>query len=257
MLAERTRAEYSQDTAATQSVLLLEITQGSTSHPVRPVTADRFLIGASAACDLRLGGDSIPPLHSVIVREADDRFRWEKVSGPASLFCNGRLVDSSLLHNGDSVQIGGMEFRVWLKTAVEQTARESTQVETTSHDDSSVEDLSASQLADRLQAEWETVEEYDSRRQLGMESLLAAVSEHVDTANTTGKPSVAELKQKMRQLADQLSLFTQRAATGDDVESTGSIDWQAKAIDAERRLNDLMRECHIEADASRNSRSAA
>ena len=259
MLAERTRAEYSETTAAAQPVLLLEITQGSTAHPVRPVTADRFLIGASAACDLQLGGDSIPPLHSVIVREADGRFRWEKVSGPASLFSNGRLVESSILHDGDNVQIGGMEFRVWLKATAEQSIRQTEQAAIPSDDDPPVGDLNAEQLADRLQTEWETVEKYDTRRQLGMESLLAAVSEQVDNTDANGKPSIAELKRRMQQLANELSLFRERAnasAQTDNAEAE-TVDWQAAALDAERRLNELMRECHMESDASRNSLSAA
>lgn len=233
----RIAKETTGDSAA--PILLLEIARGDTRHPVRPVTTDRFLIGASAACDLRLGGESVPPLHSLIVREPDGGFRWEKVSGTATLFCNGRLVDTHQLREGDRVRIGPVEFLVRLRAVVANPSNSDSSVVS---DDMPVDDLSAmsaSDLADRFESEWEMVDRFESRRQLGIESLLSAVAERVGEDSETENHAAHDLRNQLRQLAQQIDNFAgaRDDSSVDDDEVTGTM---AMVREAERRLNLMM-----------------
>jgi len=188
-----------------QSVLLLEIVRGTTRHPVRPVLTERFLIGASPACDLRLGSGGMPALQSIIVREGD-AYRWEAVAHTPTLCCNGEAVTSVILRNGDRMQVGGIEIAVRSVPADFLTDNDSPETALNADNElqhapsadavacgdvmssdaameENVESLSASELVAKLDAEFRRVEQYESRRHLGAEALLQAALQTHDNSH--------------------------------------------------------------------------
>lgn len=172
--------------ASNRDVLILEITRGKTRNPLRPVLSDRFLIGSAAACDLTLAG-SVPSLHSVIVAE-DGGYRWESLC-EQSLIHNGRSTRSTLLTDGDTVVVGEIELTArivdWSTSRQIESQDDSPQPDTPIEDSSpvpSAADMSAAELVDRLEQEIQLVEQFESRRQLGLEALLQAAAKHVPAA---------------------------------------------------------------------------
>ncbi|MFQ5733747.1 MAG: FHA domain-containing protein [Planctomycetaceae bacterium] len=178
-------------------VLVLDVVRGSTRFPRRPVLTDRFLVGGSPACDLHLGGENLPPYHSLIVHE-EGVYRWEAVMPEPAVLHNGRRDEWFELHDGDRVTIGEFELAVHLEL-IEDVA-ESVGIEATDLDaadtitfqDRSVFELvskmSAADLADRLEREMAVVEAVERRQRLGAEGLLYAARERVAS---TAPPSNA------------------------------------------------------------------
>lgn len=238
MLEHRERFAENADTP----VLLLEIARGNTQHPVRPVLSDRFLIGSSAACDLRLGGGRIPPLHSLIVRESDGRYRWERVAATAEMDCNGRPVESVILNDGDHVRIGSMEFVVRLqpgsvvRSVVAGIADESPNVEDPS-------ELSANEIAERLEGDWSLVEKFEGRRRLGVETLLDAIAETAGRSESQASEQNTEsvdLRRELERFAAQLNAFAGRLDANPEADPTDRnaiADTMNRVLDAQHRIN--------------------
>ena len=67
------------------TVAFLRIADDDRPFPFRPVSAGLFLIGQGAGCDLRLGHDEMPGLHSVIQLTEENREhrlnRWRRIAG--------------------------------------------------------------------------------------------------------------------------------------------------------------------------------
>src|SRR5438445_6580351 len=85
--------------------LVLEVTRGRTRFPRRPVTSPRFLIGAGSTCDLRLGGERMPALHSMITLSGRE-ITLEAIAAEPALTVNGRLVQTTNLHDSDAIDVG-------------------------------------------------------------------------------------------------------------------------------------------------------
>src|SRR4051812_43150982 len=85
--------------------VVLEVCRGRTEHPLRPVHSERFLIGSSPRCDLRLGGEDMPPLHSLIVIDGTDVW-LEAVAPRPHLVVNDRPQSSVRLADGDHIRVG-------------------------------------------------------------------------------------------------------------------------------------------------------
>jgi hypothetical protein len=91
-------------------LLTLEVLSGKTRYPARPIHKERFLIGSGARCDLRLGGDRIPQLHSVVIVGIDEVL-IERIAPAPPLTLNGQPVAGGVLKHGDTIRIGGFELR--------------------------------------------------------------------------------------------------------------------------------------------------
>ena len=89
--------------------LVLEVTKGHTRFPRRPVTHPRFLIGAGSTCDLRLGGEGMPALHSLIT-VSGRAITLEAIAATPALRVNGRVVQTTVLHDGDVIGVGEVEL---------------------------------------------------------------------------------------------------------------------------------------------------
>lgn len=165
------------------SQLSLKIARGRTGFPERPVQPGRFLIGAAAACDLRLGGVGIPALHSLIHNEAGGA--WiDAIAPQPPLMVNGQPQHRYELHDGDLVAIGDFEFTVSQRPTEpndDTNSPSDIDFEDAFEDglgegDDALCELTAEELVDRLQEEFELVDEFEERRELGAQALLQAIS---------------------------------------------------------------------------------
>lgn len=156
------------------SCLVLEITRGRTRHRQRPVSGPRFLIGAGVTCDLRLGGDEVPALHS-IVTIGDSGVHLEAISPVPPLLVNGRVVRETQLSDGDVIHIGEVELLAHLSNGRSPTEVEVPVAATgtgTTADRAAVE-LSAAELIDRIEAEERQVDDFEERLRTGARALTA------------------------------------------------------------------------------------
>jgi hypothetical protein len=90
-------------------VVFLEIQQGRTAFPYRPVQGNRFLIGSASCCDLCLGSQSVPQLHSLLHIDKDEVV-LESVADFPLLKINGEIERSKTLCDGDVIDIGRFQL---------------------------------------------------------------------------------------------------------------------------------------------------
>ncbi|MEX2288650.1 MAG: FHA domain-containing protein [Planctomycetaceae bacterium] len=160
-------------------VLFLDVRRGATRVPRRPFPIGRFLIGSGAQCDVRLGGDDMPLLHSILRTDGRDVL-LEAVAGNPPLIVNGVATDSAHLQNGDVVAIGTFEFVVECAKTVEIAAPAPTASAKNDADEAhgdALDDVAAAELIERIEAELNEIEEFESRRLLGAGALLQAALE--------------------------------------------------------------------------------
>lgn len=158
--------------------LALEICRGRTQFPVRPIAAERFLIGSGKRCDLRLGG-AVPPLHSIIYRDGNDVWLDVIASKPA-VKVNGRTAQCVRLRDGDLIEIASFQFhlRSTIHTTRQAVAAKAAHIsELPEEIETSLAEMSAAELVERLAQELEDVDEFDDQRETGAEALLAAALE--------------------------------------------------------------------------------
>jgi pSer/pThr/pTyr-binding forkhead associated (FHA) protein len=74
-----------------------------------PVTKDRFLIGRSAACDLRLAETAISRRHALL-RFSDGAWYLQDQGSAAGTFVNGVRQAAARLQPGDRITIGSTTF---------------------------------------------------------------------------------------------------------------------------------------------------
>src|SRR5690606_2636195 len=152
--------------------LSLEIRRGETRHPRRPITSDRFLIGSGPQCDLQLGGDDIPAVHS-LVRFDGEIYELDAIADAPAIRVNGTAVSSSALLPGDEIEIGDFVFGV----VGQAVAQERLEIPSQSEDfgpPEGLERLTAEQLVDLIGAESAEVASAERNRTLGAMALLQA-----------------------------------------------------------------------------------
>src|SRR5262249_5088028 len=135
------------------SRLFLEITRGRTRFPRRPVPGPRFLIGAGVTCDLRLGGEAMPPLHSIITIDQEG-VHVEGIAPAPTLTVNGRGVHEAQIENGDVIGIGDVELLARVSAGDAPAGAQSAlpeAVRNTTHE-RPLSELSAAELIDRIEA---------------------------------------------------------------------------------------------------------
>ena len=175
---------------ASESPLVFEITRGHTQSPLRPVSRDRFLIGAGERCDLRLGGESMPAVHSVV--HIDGQEVWlETVADLPNVRVNGRLTRSAALESGDELEIGSFSLTLHRTTSADpvQAPRiygapvSEILAEEESTNPLDVEELTARQLVDLIDQEEALIEEFEARRRMGAQAMMDVVKQRfVDPA---------------------------------------------------------------------------
>jgi len=156
--------------------LVLEVTRGRTRFRRRPVTSPRFLIGSGATCDLRLGGDAMPALHSIITI-CGSEISLEAITAEPRLILNGRPIQTSQVHDGDVIGIGEVELIARLEAgqAPAGVAEATGSRTTTIGDGREVSELSAAELVELIDQELRQIDDFESRQRVGAEGLLAAI----------------------------------------------------------------------------------
>lgn len=168
--------------ASTSNHLSLAVARGKTQFPQRPISVEKFLIGSGEVCDLRLGGDSVPPLHCVIHSDGSDTWIDAVVNTPG-LLINGAAVSSARINAGDQLQIGDFEFVVCEADsafATTQKQPENTPVDVDVTDEELgqlISDMTAEQLVNQLEKDLALLDEQDAAEQTGANALLHAIVE--------------------------------------------------------------------------------
>jgi hypothetical protein len=144
------------------------------------VTHSRFLIGAGATCDLRLGGERMPALHCIITI-AGREIALEAIAAEPALTVNGRLVRNALLHDGDMIGVGEVELLARLEAGHAPAAVESPVGISNSPIDADrpLADISAAELVDLIEQEEHAIEEFESRERDGAQALVDAIMARV------------------------------------------------------------------------------
>ena len=215
--------------------LILEICRGRTEFPRRPVLADQFMIGAGRNCDLHLGGDEMPTLHSILSVNGDG-VQLEAVASRPPLIVNGEVRREAALIDGDHIQIGGIEFVVHktpclgtvAATADHTLSSEVMVYETDSEfraDHTAIDaadgtpdlsELSASELVELIEQDEELVADFENGRESGAEALLEAVLQRAEVILTEQEQhdaagDVDEVEFVLNQLHEMAAELEQRS----------------------------------------------
>lgn len=165
------------------SLLILEIVDGSTRFPLRPVNENEFLIGSSPTCDLRLAPYQ-PEFHSYITSD-ETGCRLTAAQSVSPLVVNGALVEVHQLQAGDRVQIGA-EIEL-----VVHAGEKADDNEFVPHEPEEAE-ISIEQLIDGLQHDLNIISAYEDAEQTEpIESLLASAFD-LSVWNTLSDSNAAE-----------------------------------------------------------------
>ncbi|MBI3864281.1 MAG: hypothetical protein HY290_20550 [Planctomycetia bacterium] len=153
--------------------LVLEVTRGSTRFRRRPVNSARFLIGAGKTCDLRIGGDGMPALHSIITTAGRD-ITLEAIATEPVLAVNGNTIQSALLHDGDIINFGQVELLARLEAGHAPAGVEVPEAGSTETIDAErpIADLSAAELVDLIEHDEHEIEEFETRQHVGLKALV-------------------------------------------------------------------------------------
>jgi len=156
--------------------LVLEVTRGRTRFRRRPVNHPRFLIGAGSTCDLRLGGEGIPALHSIITVNGRD-IHLEAISAEPALLVNGRRIQQTALSNGDLIVIGDVELLARLEAghtpAGAQSAAPASPQQ--AENDRPLSELTAAELVELIEQEERQIDDAERRQHIGRLALVEAV----------------------------------------------------------------------------------
>lgn len=216
---------------------ILEIVCGKTASPLRPILQDRFLIGSGPRCDLRLGGDDMPLLHS-IVHISGGTICIDPVADTPQLLVNGR-PGAADLQSGDEIVIG--RFRMVLHGA--SVACESQAVSELNADTLETEDqidpstLSAAELVELIEAEEALIEEFEARRQSGADALLDAVQRRADALPLdTAAPQTEELLGGIRSAVLSLGQSTRQLEQPAGLSESDVQDAAASLLDCQQEI---------------------
>ena len=153
----------------------LEILCGETASPLRPLLQDRFLIGAGPRCDLRLGGDDMPLLHSIVYRDGD-AIGIDPVADIPTLLVNGRPGITEL-HSGDTIEIGNFQMALHGADIVSQPTADAMPDDEETRD---LADVFAAELIELIEQEEALIADYEGRRRAGAEALFDAAQRRAD-----------------------------------------------------------------------------
>ena len=204
-----------------QSGMWLEIRRGKTNFPLRPISGDRFLIGAGSHCHLQLGGDHVPMLHSLLVIEGQ-KAHLEVVISEPPLVVNGEICRMVELTDEDTVSIGDFEFIFHSLVALEPVPQTAAHEFTLDTADSEVEDLSrlsAAELVELIEEEARLIFADNRNRQAGAAALVDAARRESEARNPASvsmaafrsEPPTAAGQPLSAELAEREAALMQRA----------------------------------------------
>lgn len=181
-VSSNTDARTSDNSTSDEPYFYLEVCRGRTQFPRRPVFSEQCLIGCGQECDLRLGGDDMPLLHSQIVSD-DDGLWLEAIASAPTLQVNGSSENYVALCDGDRIDIGPFSFLVHVPVRTASHAHEEFWDIQDDHDPLNLDAMSAADLVAYIECEQESVDRYEGRRELGAKALLQMAGNRVPTVH--------------------------------------------------------------------------
>jgi hypothetical protein len=211
--------------------LWLEVRRGRTRTPRRPIRSRRFLIGAGSNCQLQLGGDGIPLLHSILLVD-EDGIHIDAVVPTPELVVNGVPQQSAPLRDGDSFRIGLFEFALRVEVAAAQAPLplpERNDEPADADDLLNLSSLSAAELVERVEREHLRLEQFEAARRAGARALLQAArrqagGESVDGGRYSDDLLPAELLRDLHELSRELDRRARQLAEREAVYSARAAD---------------------------------
>lgn len=156
-------------------VLFLEIARGQTQFPNRPVIARAsFLIGSGEMCDLRLGGDSVPEIHSMISSSGED-IRLAAIASVPALIVNGEELRTASLDDGDVIEIGAFRF-----VARKPEHPASSLSALAGNGEVNIDELSASQVIELIELEQSLIAQMEENVPSGIQALNQAIRQRME-----------------------------------------------------------------------------
>ena len=226
-------------------VVFLEIKQGRTAFPFRPVQGNRFLIGSAGCCDLCLGSQSVPQLHSLLHIDKSEVV-LESVADFPLLKINGEIERSKSLCDGDMIEIGRFQLVARISSSfsaspLEQksperlenvhTILEPVDEETRIENEVEMESPSDDELSIHHEVSDEATEdELSITASLVDENAEISTAELVDLIESEQK-SVKQFEQRQRIGADALIQAVRNRAESLEVRSEETL-----SVDAEQEL---------------------
>lgn len=213
---------YSGQIYSNDAVGYLRLASRTTRHPIEPLSPGQFAIGSDPSCQLRLGEEGIPDVHTLLSVE-QDRVQLRCLVSEPPVLVNGQAVQEYELHDGDLVEIGSHRMLLRLLTAEgritidEDAFVVSAEVEAV--------ESSAEALVDRLSEQLDVIEELAGGADSGVDQLIAAAAE----------ASGDEVQQEGWQRVEAL-LQQQQAASRERLEALTDV------------LNDVVRQQKLIAD---------
>lgn len=212
--------------------LWLEVRRGRTRAPRRVVRTRRFLIGAGSNCQLQLGGDDVPILHSILLVD-EEGAQIDTVVPSPELFVNGVPQRGARLRDGDVLTIGKFELAVHIQQPVDAGAVEESVGRSATpamSSDTDLSQLSAAAIVERLEQELREIASLQSGRETGAAALLqTARSLGGAEPEAAGEQAVLlqlqELSNNLQQRVDRaLGRPTDSASRRPALSVTGGVD---------------------------------
>jgi hypothetical protein len=162
--------------------MVLEICRGLTRFPQRPISGPRFFIGSGPGCDLRLGGEGFPAVHSLI-QSRENGVWFEILAAEPLARLNGELTKGEWLRDGDRIEIGAFQFLAHFLPKLSPTAVGVPDAPAARPAEQLAE-LSAAELAERLEVELGDVERFEQGRSAGVRALFQALKQQSRTTES-------------------------------------------------------------------------
>lgn len=209
----------------------LEITKGKTEFPIRPIQDSRLTIGAGSCCGLQLAGHEMPILHSLIEIE-DEKVTLKAISPQPNLLLNGKPIQGSTLSEGDLIKIGPIEFVFHQScpqtiTSISNAGLSGSPLETSVHitpdkrdhsmtNETTLKDLSASELIDLLEQDFQLIEQFESRKEQGAAALMSRIhqtkeeqDEQLEAQESLSELEQVELLSDLEGMMEELTKFSE------------------------------------------------
>lgn len=240
------------DAPAAIPVLLELISESGETDWLELADGD-LTLGTSGRCDLRLTGG--PALHSVIHRQGGNI--WIETKDEASrLEINGKPVRRLSLRDGDRMLIAGSELFVHAgESALLAAQRREAQIDAAN--------MTAEELCDRIAAEELAIQQFEGRRRLGLQALLAAMGDAADNDHDSTDAGLAEtrryeeLLEQIRLLSDTLDNRTQMLADRENELLQTSSQLQSVQDRMTHQLDELMQRLNQQNGAPDELRASA
>ena len=229
----------------------LEITKGKTEFPIRPLQDNRLTIGAGSCCGLQLAGHDMPILHTVIQIDNQD-VMIKAISPQPKLLLNGTPIHGSTLSDGDLITIGPIEFKFHLTcpqtvTSISSAGLSGSPLETSVHitpdkrdhsmtNETTLKDLSASELVDLLEQDFQLIEQFESRREQGAAALLSHIhqtkeeqDEQLEAQESLSELEQFELLSDLEGMMEELTKFSEALHQRADLLTTREKQYEVAA----------------------------